>query len=156
MSNCCSVHGKVKPKPLSFQEFNSKTSDAWGEDDDDAIKVDHGEKKNVPSQPRVRTISGGDVRASIPTVGIEPKKLPEQLQLMKEEHKTSRPSPISLLSKECTYNVYIIIVTAFCRALFVLMFFAQNSDPLCGALTDEQSYIYFSVGYLREKEYRGM
>ena len=95
-----SVHGKVKPKPLSFQEFNSKTSDAWGEDDDDAIKVDPEEKKNAPSQPRVRTISGGDVRANIPTnAPKETKKLPEQL-VKKEEHKTSRPSPLSLLSKE--------------------------------------------------------
>lgn len=95
-----SVHGKVKPKPLSFQEFNSKTSDAWGEDDDDAIRVDPEEKKHSKTESRVRTISGGDVRASIPSnsKSAEPKKLPEQL-IKKEEHKTSRPSPLSLLSK---------------------------------------------------------
>ena len=100
LCNFFSVHGKVKPKPLSFQEFDNTTSDAWGEDDDDVIKVDPEEKRNKASQPRVRTISGGDVRASIPTnAGTEPKKLPEQL-MKKEEHKTSRPSPLSLLSKE--------------------------------------------------------
>ena len=96
----CSVHGKVKPKPLSFQEFDNKTSDAWGEDDDDAIRVDPEEKKNSRTESRVRTISGGDVRASIPSnvKSTEPRKLPEQLT-KKEEHKTSRPSPLSLLSK---------------------------------------------------------
>ena len=95
-----SVHGKVKPKPLSFQEFNSKTSDAWGEDDDDVIRVDPEEKKNTRTESRVRTISGGEVRSSIaPSVtSTEPKKLPEQL-IKKEEHKTSRPSPLSLLSR---------------------------------------------------------
>ncbi|XP_073229197.1 TBC1 domain family member 22B-like isoform X2 [Porites lutea] len=94
-----SVHGKVKPKPLSFQEFNNETSDAWGEDDDDAIKVDPEEKKNVLSQSLVRTISGGDVRESIPTnVAKETKKLPEQL-VKREENKTSRPSPLSLLTR---------------------------------------------------------
>lgn len=94
-----SVHGKVKPKPLSFQEFNNETSDAWGEDDDDAIKVDPEEKKNALSQSRVCTISGGDVRESIPTnVAKETKKLPEQL-VKREENKTSRPSPLSLLTR---------------------------------------------------------
>ena len=103
-----SVHGKVKPKPLSFQEFNNKTSDAWGEDDDDVIKVDPEEKKNTASQPRVRTISGGEVRASIATnVGTETKKLPEQL-VKKEEHKTSRPSPLSLLSKKLIKTLIIL------------------------------------------------
>ena len=103
LCNFFSVHGKVKPKPLSFQEFNNTTSDAWGEDDDDVIKVDPEEKRNTASQPRVRTISGGDVRASIPAkAGTEPKKLPEQL-MKKEEHKTSRPSPLSLLSKDQIY-----------------------------------------------------
>lgn len=101
MSTCVfSVHGKVKPKPLSFQEFNSKTSDAWAEDDDDVIRVDPEEKKNFRTESRVRTISGGEVRGSIPpsVTSTEPKKLPEQL-IKKEEHKTSRPSPLSLLSK---------------------------------------------------------
>lgn len=95
-----SVHGKVKPKPLSFQEFNSKTSDAWGEDDDDVIRVDPEEKKNFQTESRVRTVSGGEVRSSIPpsVTSTEPKKLSEQL-VKKEEHKTSRPSPLSLLSK---------------------------------------------------------
>lgn len=100
LSTCAfSVHGKVKPKPLSFQEFNSKTSDAWGEDDDDVIRVDPEEKKNFRTESRVRTISGGEVRSSItPSAVTEPKKLPEQL-MKKEEHKTSRPSPLSLLSR---------------------------------------------------------
>lgn len=95
-----SVHGKVKPKPLSFQEFNSTTSDAWGEDDDDVIRVDPEEKKNFRTESRVRTISGGELRSSIPpsVTSTEPKKLPEQL-MKKEEHKTSRPSPLSLLSE---------------------------------------------------------
>ena len=95
-----SVHGKVKPKPLSFQEFNSTTSDAWGEDDDDVIRVDPEEKKNFRTESRVRTISGGELRCSIPpsVTSTEPKKLPEQL-MKKEEHKTSRPSPLSLLSE---------------------------------------------------------
>ena len=95
-----SIHGKAKPKPLSFQEFNSKMSDAWGEDDDDVIRVDPEEKKYSKPDSRVRTISGGEVRASIPTnvTSKETKKLPEQL-VKKDEHKTSRPSPLSLLSK---------------------------------------------------------
>lgn len=94
-----SAQGKVKPKLLSFQEFNNETSDAWGEDDDDVIKVDPEEKRNSAIQPCVRTISGGDVRASIPTnAGPEPKRLPEQL-IKKEEHKTSRPSPLTLLTR---------------------------------------------------------
>ena len=98
--NVFSVHGKVKPKPLSFQEFNSKTSDAWGEDDDDVIRVDPEEKRNFRTESRVRTVSGGEVRSSIPpsVTSTEPKKLPEQL-MKKEEHKTSRPSPLSLLSE---------------------------------------------------------
>lgn len=99
-SHTTSVHGKVKPKPLSFQEFNSKTSDAWGEDDDDVIRVDPEEKKNSRTESRVRTISGGEVRSSIaPSVtSTESKKLPEQL-IKKEEHRTSRPSPLSLLTR---------------------------------------------------------
>ena len=118
LCNFFSVHGKVKPKPLSFQEFDNTTSDAWGEDDDDVIKVDPEEKRNSASQPRVRTISGGDVRASITTnAAKEPKKLPEQL-MKKEEHKTSRPSPLSLLSKE-----QIIIET--------LVVMPPNAVPFC-------------------------
>ena len=75
-------------------------SDAWGEDDDDVIRVDPEEKKYSKPDSRVRTISGGEVRASIPTnvTSKETKKLPEQL-VKKDEHKTSRPSPLSLLSK---------------------------------------------------------
>lgn len=61
--------------------------------------MDPEEKKKAASQPRDRTISGGDVRAnSASNVATETKKLPEQL-VKKEEHKTSRPSPLSLLSK---------------------------------------------------------
>ena len=62
------------------------------------IRVDPEEKKNSKTDSRVRTISGGEVRASIPTnvTSKETKKLPEQL-IKKEEHKTSRPSPLSLL-----------------------------------------------------------
>ena len=61
--------------------------------------MDPEEKKKAASQPRDRTISGGDVRANIASnVATETKKLPEQL-VKKEEHKTSRPSPLSLLSK---------------------------------------------------------
>ena len=62
--------------------------------------MDPEEKKNALSQSRVRTISGGDVRESIPAnVAKETKKLPEQL-VKREENKTSRPSPLSLLSKK--------------------------------------------------------
>ena len=97
----CSVQGKNKPKPLSFQEFDSKTSDAWGEDDDDAIKVDPEEKQNHPStDPRVHTVSGSEVRAGIGSqAATEKKKLTEVLVVKKDELKTSRPSPLSLLCK---------------------------------------------------------
>ena len=92
------MQGKAKSKLLSFQEFNNETSDAWGEDDDDVIRVDPAEKRIVAPPTRIRTISGSDIRESIPTnAASELKKLPEQL-LKKEEHKTSRPSPLSLLS----------------------------------------------------------
>ena len=62
--------------------------------------MDPEEKKNFRTESRVRTVSGGEVRSSIPPSGMstEPKKLPEQL-MKKEEHKTSRPSPLSLLSE---------------------------------------------------------
>lgn len=62
--------------------------------------MDPEEKKNSRTESRVRTISGGEVRSSItPSVtSTESKKLPEQL-IKKEEHRTSRPSPLSLLSR---------------------------------------------------------
>jgi len=64
------------------------------------IRVDPEEKKNFRTESRVHTISGGEVRSSIPpsVASTEPKKLPEQL-MKKEEHKISRPSPLSLLSE---------------------------------------------------------
>lgn len=100
MSQLFSAQGKAKSKLLSFQEFNNETSDAWGEDDDDVIRVDPAGKKIMAPPTRVRTVSGSEVRESIPmNAAPELKKLPEQL-LKKEEHKTSRPSPLSLLSKK--------------------------------------------------------
>ncbi|XP_074609684.1 TBC1 domain family member 22A-like isoform X3 [Acropora palmata] len=93
-----SAQGKAKSKLLSFQEFNNETSDAWGEDDDDVIRVDPAGKKILAPLTRVRTVSGSEVRESIlMNAAPELKKLPEQL-LKKEEHKTSRPSPLSLLT----------------------------------------------------------
>lgn len=100
MSQLFSAQGKAKSKLLSFQEFNNETSDAWGEDDDDVIRVDPAGKRTMVPPTRVRTVSGSDARESIPMNAVpELKKLPEQL-LKKEEHKTSRPSPLSLLSKK--------------------------------------------------------
>ena len=103
MSRLFSAQGKAKSKLLSFQEFNNETSDAWGEDDDDVIRVDPAGKKILAPPTRVRTVSGSEVRESIPmNAASELKKLPEQL-LKKEEHKTSRPSPLSLLSKKLIF-----------------------------------------------------
>ncbi|XP_074609683.1 TBC1 domain family member 22B-like isoform X2 [Acropora palmata] len=97
-SGPASAQGKAKSKLLSFQEFNNETSDAWGEDDDDVIRVDPAGKKILAPLTRVRTVSGSEVRESIlMNAAPELKKLPEQL-LKKEEHKTSRPSPLSLLT----------------------------------------------------------
>lgn len=95
---------KLKSKLLSFQEFDINTSDAWEEDENDAIRVARDKKVVKAEEPRIRTISGGEVRSGFDVeveFSSDRKKLPEQLFVAKKEekdHKTSRPSPLSLLS----------------------------------------------------------
>ncbi|XP_032234727.2 TBC1 domain family member 22B [Nematostella vectensis] len=117
---------KSKLKSLSFQEFDSKMADAWEESDDDIIKI--GQRSQTAGEGRVRTISGGDVRAGF-TSDMDTDELHQQpaISSKREEYhhkqgdaskreeyhhkqgnaskreeakeQVSRPSPLSILTR---------------------------------------------------------
>lgn len=92
---------KGKPKSLSFQEFDSKMDDAWADcEDDDILKTGADqEQKEAQGQRRVRTISGGEVRAGFTANPENLKNISPEHESKKEESKISRPSPLSILSE---------------------------------------------------------
>ena len=52
---------KQHKKQISFQEFEGSIEDAWGETDDDTIKLG----SSPSTQPTDTTISGGEIRSRI-------------------------------------------------------------------------------------------
>jgi hypothetical protein len=102
VNSAAGVGAKGKPKCLSFQEFNSKMDDAWTDcEDDDILKGGAQQEQNErQGQGRVRTISGGEVRAGITMNPEKSVKNTFQVnEIKKEESKVSRPSPLSILSE---------------------------------------------------------
>lgn len=56
----------MRSKIQSFEDYTSKTSDAWCEDDDDVEKVGERVGSVVLQEPSVKIIrTGGDVRSGI-------------------------------------------------------------------------------------------
>lgn len=56
----------MRSKIQSFEDYTSKTSDAWCEDDDDVEKVGERVGSVILQEPSVKIIrTGGDVRTSI-------------------------------------------------------------------------------------------
>ncbi|XP_028398263.1 TBC1 domain family member 22B-like [Dendronephthya gigantea] len=56
---------KMRGKTQSFDDFSSKTHDAWCEDDDDVEKVGERVGSVIIQEPSVKIIRGGDVRSGI-------------------------------------------------------------------------------------------
>ncbi|KAK3753520.1 hypothetical protein QZH41_018010 [Actinostola sp. cb2023] len=92
---------KGKPKCLSFQEFDSKMDDAWADCEDEILKTDptKSEHSDKTTEGRVRTISGGEVRAGLMAGTAKPKSQLHENEVKKEESKISRPSPLSILTR---------------------------------------------------------
>lgn len=56
----------MRSKIQSFEDYTSKTSDAWCEDDDDVEKVGERVGSVILQEPSVKIIrTGGDVRTGI-------------------------------------------------------------------------------------------
>ena len=97
---CRNVVSKTKASQ-SFEDFEGKTSDAWEDSDDDCIKID---SKVVRSKGRVRTISGGDVRAAIAAQADKKQEELNPVVTTRKDERPSRPSPLSLLSEYQSYS----------------------------------------------------
>lgn len=55
----------MRGKTQSFEDYTSKTHDAWCEDDDDVEKVGERVGSVIIQEPTVKVIRGGDIRTGI-------------------------------------------------------------------------------------------
>lgn len=62
---CYSNPEKMRGKIESFEDYTSKTSDAWCEDDDDVEKVGVRVGSVIVQEPTVKVISGNDIRTGL-------------------------------------------------------------------------------------------
>jgi hypothetical protein len=62
---CFSNPEKMRGKTQSFEDYTSKTHDAWCEDDDDVEKVGERVGSVIIQEPSVKVIRSGDVRTGI-------------------------------------------------------------------------------------------